>query len=109
MPVSVDALMIEKHSDRIMIVLHVQRLLLISLFPALNCSTRASDLLAQHQLTLNRSFSLHNTMALLLRDIRLPLSQWGYWVPLFTIWDSVAGPGRTPLSGNNSGRTRPGQ
>ena len=30
--------------------------------------------------------------------------QWGYWVPLFTIWDSVAGPGRTPMPGNNSGR-----
>ena len=34
--------------------------------------------------------------------------QWGYWVPLFTIWDSVAGPGRTPMPGNNSGRIIPG-
>ncbi len=40
-----------------------------------------------------------------LRDIQLRLSQWGYWVPLFTIWDSVAGPGRTPMPGNNSGRS----
>jgi hypothetical protein len=38
-------------------------------------------------------------VALLLRDIQLRLSQWGYWcsgVPLITIWDPVAGPGRTP-------------
>jgi hypothetical protein len=26
-----------------------------------------------------------------------------------TIWDSVAGPGRTPMPGNNSGRSLPGQ
>jgi hypothetical protein len=36
-------------------------------------------------------------VALLLRDIQLRVSQWGYWVPLFTIWDPVAGPGRTPI------------
>ena len=43
-------------------------------------------------------------VALLLRDIiQLRLSQWGYWVPLFRIWDPVAGPGRTPMPGNNSG------
>ena len=29
-------------------------------------------------------------------------------VPLFTIWDSVAGLGRTPMPGNNSGRSHPG-
>jgi hypothetical protein len=27
----------------------------------------------------------------------------GLRVPLFTIWDPVAGPGRTPMPGNNSG------
>jgi hypothetical protein len=46
-------------------------------------------------------------LALLLRDIQLRLSQWGYWVPLFTIWDPVAGPGRTPMPGNNSGLSHP--
>jgi hypothetical protein len=45
-----------------------------------------------------------HAVALPLRDIQLRLSQWGYWFPLFTIWDSVAGPGRTPMPGNNSGR-----
>jgi hypothetical protein len=30
-------------------------------------------------------------LPLLHRDIPLRPSQWGYWVPLFTIWDSVAG------------------
>ena len=29
-------------------------------------------------------------------------------VPLFTIWDSVAVPGRTPMPGNNSGLSHPG-
>jgi hypothetical protein len=42
-------------------------------------------------------------VALLLRDIQLRLCQWGYWVLLFTIWDSVAGPGRTPMPTQNSG------
>ena len=51
---------------------------------------------------------LPTRVALPLRDIQLRLSQWGYWVPLFTIWDSVAGPGRTPMPGNNSGRSRAG-
>jgi hypothetical protein len=31
----------------------------------------------------------------------------GYWVPLFTTWDSVAGSGRAPIPGNISGRSRP--
>ena len=48
-------------------------------------------------------------VALLLRVIQVRLSQWGYWVPLFTIWDPVADPGRTPMPGNNSGRSRAGQ
>ena len=43
------------------------------------------------------------TRGALLRDIQLHLSQWGYWVPLITIWDPVAGPERTPKPGNNSG------
>ena len=47
---------------------------------------------------------LPTRVALLLRDIQLRPSQWGYWVPLFTIWDSVAGLGRTPMPANNSGR-----
>ena len=41
-------------------------------------------------------------VALLPRDIQQRLSQWR-GVPLFTIWDPVASPGRTPMLGNNSG------
>ena len=40
--------------------------------------------------------------------IRLRLSKGATGVPLFTTWDSVAGPGRTPRPGNNSGRRQPG-
>ena len=29
-------------------------------------------------------------------------------VPLFTVWDPVTGPGRTPMTGNNSGLSRLG-
>jgi hypothetical protein len=31
-----------------------------------------------------------------------------YWGPPMHNWDSVAGPGRTPIPGNNSGRSQPG-
>jgi len=48
-------------------------------------------------------------VALPLRDIQLRLSKGATGVLLFTTWDSVAGPGRTPMPGNNSGRSRPGQ
>ena len=43
-----------------------------------------------------------------LRDIQLRLSKGATGVPLFTTWDSVAGPGRTPRPGNNSGRRQTG-
>jgi hypothetical protein len=49
---------------------------------------------------------LSTRVPLLLRDIQLRLSKGATRVPLFTIWDSVAGPGRTPMPGNNSGRIR---
>jgi hypothetical protein len=57
---------------------------------------------------------LPTRVALPLRDIRqLRLSKGATGVPLFTIcqWDSVAGPGRTPMPGNNFGKfgTLPGQ
>jgi hypothetical protein len=48
---------------------------------------------------------LPTRVAFPLRDIQLRLSKGATGVPLFTIWDSVAGPG-TPMSGNNSGRSR---
>ncbi len=48
------------------------------------------------------------TVTLPLRDIQLRLSKGATGVPLFTTWDSVAGPGRTPMPGNNSGRRQPG-
>jgi hypothetical protein len=51
---------------------------------------------------------LPTRVALPLRDIQLRLSKGATGVPLFTIWDSVAGPGRTPMPGNNSGRSQPG-
>ena len=51
---------------------------------------------------------LPTRVALPLRDIQLRLSKGATGVPLFTIWDSVAGPGRTPMPGNNSGRRQPG-
>jgi hypothetical protein len=55
---------------------------------------------------------LPTRVALPLRDIQLRLSKGATGVPLFTMWDSVAGPGRTPmpeqLPGNNSGRSQPG-
>ena len=50
---------------------------------------------------------LPTRVALPLRDIQL-LSKGATGVPLFTTWDSVAGPGRTPMTGNNSGRSQPG-
>ena len=46
-------------------------------------------------------------VALPLRDTQLRLSKGATGVPLFTTWDSVAGPGRTPMPGNNSGRRQP--
>ena len=46
---------------------------------------------------------LPTRVALPLRDIQLRLSKGATGVPLFTTWDSVAGPGRTPRPGNNSG------
>ena len=51
---------------------------------------------------------LPTQVTLPLRDIRLRLYKGATEVPLFTIWDSVAGPGRTPMPGNNSGRADPG-
>ncbi len=54
---------------------------------------------------------LPTRVALPLRDIQLRLarlSKGATGVPLFTTWDSVAGPGRTPMPGNNSGRRQPG-
>ena len=51
---------------------------------------------------------LSTRVALPLRDIQLRLSKGATGVPLFTTWDSVAGPGRTPMPGNNSGRRQPG-
>jgi hypothetical protein len=52
---------------------------------------------------------LPTRVALPLRDVRLRLSKGATGVPLFTIWDAVAGPGRTLMPGNNSDRSRPGQ
>jgi hypothetical protein len=54
---------------------------------------------------------LPTRVTLPLRDIQLLLSKGATGVPLFTgtIWDSSAGPGRTPMPGNNSGWCRPGQ
>ena len=51
---------------------------------------------------------LPTRVALPLRDIQLRLSKGASGVPLFTTWDSVAGPGRTPMPGNNSCRRQPG-
>ena len=51
---------------------------------------------------------LPTRVALPLRDIQLRLSKGATGVPLFTTWDSVAGPGRTPRPGNNSGRRQTG-
>ena len=42
------------------------------------------------------------------RSIESVTSKGAIGVPLFTTWDSVAGPGRTPMPGNNSGRRQPG-
>ena len=52
---------------------------------------------------------LPTRVTLPLRDIRLRLSKGPTGVRLFTTWDSVAGPGRTPIPGNISGRSRSGQ
>ncbi len=49
---------------------------------------------------------LPTRVALPLRDIQLRLSKGATGVPLFTTWDPVAGPGRTLMPGNNSGRVR---
>ena len=51
---------------------------------------------------------LPTRVALPLWDIQLRLSKGATGVHLFTTWDSVAGPGRTPMPGNNSGQRQPG-